>query len=145
MQYQKKSKECSKMKMFLRVLMAVVIAINSIAGTSLTLVACECEHGMHIELSKNHCCTHSHSNSEADEISTHEHCHDFILAGFSESNFSDTSELAKLKNLPDIAPLFLYQYNFELSDRYKTYQNSGGHIKTSPPRLIPSAKIQLLI
>lgn len=133
------------MKMFLRVFMAVVIAINSIAGTSLALVACECEHGMHIEFSKNHCCTHSHSHSDSDKISTHEHCHDFVLAGFSEEDFSDTSKSAKLKNLPDIVPAFLYQYKFELSVRCQSHQKSFDNVKTSPPRHIPSANIKLLI
>ena len=132
------------MKMFLRVLMVVIIAINSIAGTSLALVACECADGVHIEFSQEHCCSHTHTDADSPTLNVHNHCHDFVLAGFSEKDFSDTSQLIKIKDISCFSLELAYQFNFVVKPNCDIFKNFK--IKTGlPPPLIVSPTIPLLI
>ena len=131
------------MKVFLRVFLAVVIAINSVVGGSLALVACESEHGVHIEFSNHKCCSHSHSDHSSDTFEAHEHCTDVVLAGFTDKEFSDTCQQIKLQEPALTEQSFVYQPSFA-ENNFNKFLYIGVHIK-SPPVLSLSANIPLLI
>ena len=131
------------MKVIVRVFLAVIIAINSIVGGSLALVACESEHGVHIEFSNHQCCSHSHTDHSSDSFEAHEHCTDVVLAGFTDKDFSDTRQQIKLQEPVLAEQTFVYQPAFAENNLNK-FLYVGLQIKP-PPVLSISANIPLLI
>lgn len=124
--------------------MAIIIAINSIAGGSLALIACESEYGVHIEFSRNHCCSHSDSNTASTTFENHEHCHDFVIAGFSEEKFSDTHQSIKLKEPLCYTPIFAYPNVCKINVKQNEFFSYNTIIRP-PPLKVFSANIPLLI
>lgn len=89
------------MKTFARVLMAVLMAINSVAGGSSALVACVGIDGLHIEFSSQHSCAGHCEKSSPDEVTLeadpHRHCEDFVFTSPLFKDFSDTRQLFRLR------------------------------------------------
>lgn len=87
------------MKTFARVLMAVLMAINSVAGGSSALVACVGIDGLHIEFSSQHSCAGHCEKSSPDEVTLeadpHRHCEDFV---FTSPLFKDFSRHAAARS-----------------------------------------------
>lgn len=92
------------MKTFARVLMAVLMAINSVAGGSSALVACVGIDGLHIEFSSQHSCAGHCEKSSPDEVTLeadpHRHCEDFVFTSPLFKDFSDTRQLVQTPEIP---------------------------------------------
>lgn len=134
------------MKTFARVLMAVLMAINSVAGGSSALVACVGIDGLHIEFSSQHSCAGHCEKSSPDEVTLeadpHRHCEDFVFTSPLFKDFSDTRQLVQTPEIPCTdAPFHIGTANLFVVEECRLLSN----IPLAPPPIAPQNHLPLVI